>query len=189
MENPNNLRKFKLIDREGFLLAGNANDIILRDHLKDGVITGYIDCRGNIGSGTNYYSSNTYVWKDELKFFEEIIGDIEKEVGEWVGEGKPPVGAICEAYHSEDKVYYEVEVLKSRHNGSFDVSACMDVNTHNVFWSADLRPIKETSWQEQLCEEFNMVYVEDEDSFVQLGIHNSEDMIKLAKRVVELSGE
>ncbi|CAH9011648.1 conserved hypothetical protein [Vibrio phage 249E41-1] len=48
---------------------------------------------------------------------------------------------------------------------------------------------KPVSWQEQISEEYNFTYVEKENSFVQAGCTSSEDMIKFAKRVLELSGE
>ncbi|CAM0103148.1 hypothetical protein VPH166E361_0023 [Vibrio phage 166E36-1] len=48
---------------------------------------------------------------------------------------------------------------------------------------------KPVSWQEQISEEYKFTYVEKEDSFVQVGGTSSEDMIKFAKRVLELSGE
>ena len=48
---------------------------------------------------------------------------------------------------------------------------------------------EEVRWQEQISEEFNFTYVEKEDSFVQTGCTSSEDVIKFAKRVLELSGE
>ena len=47
----------------------------------------------------------------------------------------------------------------------------------------------ELSWQEQISEEYNFTYVDKEDSFVQMGCTSSEDMVKLAKRILELSGE
>ena len=48
---------------------------------------------------------------------------------------------------------------------------------------------EEMKWQEQISGEYNFTYVEKEDSFVQTGCTSSEDMIKFAKRVLELSGE
>tara|TARA_Y100001956_G_C4128568_1_gene191950 strand:- start:908 stop:1402 length:495 start_codon:yes stop_codon:yes gene_type:complete len=48
---------------------------------------------------------------------------------------------------------------------------------------------EELNWKEQISEEFGFTYIQKEDSFVQIGCTSSEDMIKFAKRVLELSGE
>ena len=49
--------------------------------------------------------------------------------------------------------------------------------------------LEEVNWKEQISEEYNFTYIDKEDSFVQMGCTSSEDMIKFAKRVLELSGE
>jgi len=50
------------------------------------------------------------------------------------------------------------------------------------------RNLPKPSWQEQVSEEFEMAYVKKDDTFVQMGEGwNSEGMLKLAKRVIELS--
>ena len=48
---------------------------------------------------------------------------------------------------------------------------------------------EEPSWQEVLCEEFDIDYNKDADSFKFLRGYSPEGVIKLAKRIIELSGE
>lgn len=69
-----------------------------------------------------------------------------------------------------------------------------DFQSSEVSWKVDqlqedhfvFRAIQKSSWQEKLAEEFG---VERDDQFVQGTFHSSEDMITMAKRILELSEE
>lgn len=79
MTEQNKVRKFKLIDREGFLNGSSENEGILQDHLLDGIISGITDERGNIGDNREWCAAKTYIFEFELKFFEEVFEEEEEE--------------------------------------------------------------------------------------------------------------
>ncbi len=58
------LRKFKLVDREGYINAHPANEQLLAKHFVNGVSRGYTDTLG--------YFNDVVIAPDEFKFFEEI---------------------------------------------------------------------------------------------------------------------
>jgi hypothetical protein len=66
----NKLRKFKLIDKEGFIAADEVNKGLLNKHLEEGgFISGYCNEDGNICSCGNVY---TIICRDELLYFKEV---------------------------------------------------------------------------------------------------------------------
>lgn len=75
-------------------------------------------------------------------------------------------------------------IFKDVENGS--VYSLSDTARINIYFHEKVE--EKVSWQEQLCEEFGMSYVEKGDQFVQGKLHNTEDTIQMAKRIIELSG-
>ena len=65
----NRLRKFKLIDEEGYKASHRLNSIYLRDHLKDNCFEGKIDYRGYLYNK----DEDILIVKEEFQFFEENI--------------------------------------------------------------------------------------------------------------------
>lgn len=61
----------------------------------------------------------------------------------WHGRGElPPIGTICEAYHSEDGWWYEAEVLKTKRNEAGRmIVAVVALDSQYLYWSGMCRPI------------------------------------------------
>ncbi len=76
--NEKKLRKFKLIDREGFLRADVYNSEVVKKAFVGDTVGGYT-CP-HTGSLRNLDGNRTLINVSEFKFFEEVSG----EVQEWV---------------------------------------------------------------------------------------------------------
>ena len=179
------LRKFKLIDREGYLDKTSKNTRIYEKYFTNGVVKGFIERLEEL------YSSDgcCLIEIDEFKYFEEVFDEV-PENKEWDGVGVPPIGTICEAYHSDHGEYYKVEIIKVRNNGDYEVAVCMHVEDFTIFWSGDFRPILEKTWQEKLCEEYSEVNLGGdtlEYIWLEAVDHTPETLIDFAKRIIELS--
>ncbi len=78
MSTENKLRKFKLIDEDGYKASHHLNYVLLRQHLKNNCLEGIID------DGHLFYSKdlhNALITRNEFQFFEEVF---EEESGEGV---------------------------------------------------------------------------------------------------------
>lgn len=75
MEEENKVRKFRLIDREGYLFQNSFNRDILHSVGKYGTLSGYIEEDGSLsGYGVTLITTN------EFQFFEEITDEQETSV-------------------------------------------------------------------------------------------------------------
>ncbi len=66
----NKLRKFKLIDEEGYKDSHRLNYVLLREHLKDNCFEGIVD------DGHLFYSKDFHaalIGRSEFQFFEEVF--------------------------------------------------------------------------------------------------------------------
>ncbi len=63
------LRKFRLIDRKGFLNANSFNESILRAHFVEGIVEGHIYENGNL----RVDGFRVVITAEEFKFFEEVL--------------------------------------------------------------------------------------------------------------------
>jgi len=64
------LRKFKLIDEEGFKSSHHLNYVLLREHLKNNCFEGFVD------EGCLLYLKGlpmTLIARNEFQFFEEVF--------------------------------------------------------------------------------------------------------------------
>ena len=64
------LRKFKLIDEEGFKSSHHLNYVLLREHLKDNCLEGFVE------DGCLLYLKGlpmTLIARNEFQFFEEVF--------------------------------------------------------------------------------------------------------------------
>lgn len=64
------LRKFKLIDEEGYKSSHHLNYVLLREHLKDNCFEGIVD------DGHLFYSKDFHaalITRNEFQFFEEVF--------------------------------------------------------------------------------------------------------------------
>lgn len=75
MNEENKLRKFKLIEKEGYLSGHSQNEVILGYYGSDEVVEGYLDSEGDL---INYLVCNqTLITKSEFKYFAEVFPDTE----------------------------------------------------------------------------------------------------------------
>ncbi len=68
--NENKLRKFKLLDKEGYKSSHHLNYVLLREHLKDNCFEGIME------DGHLWYSKDVYltlITGNEFQFFEEVF--------------------------------------------------------------------------------------------------------------------
>lgn len=186
------LRKFKLIDREGFLNKHGDNVDILKEVMVDGILQGVEDEFGNIGNNPCYGKSFTYIFKSELKFFEEVFDKgVTFERAEWNGDGVPPKGTICNL----TSLKYEGRVLiKGYYGGCVWVEKkeredWEDANYVCPVADSKFEPIKPKTWQEQLCEEFRGIDIASacQSQFGLSGGMDTEEIIHFAKRIIELT--
>ncbi len=63
------LRKFKIIDREGYINSHACNEELLKDHFVGGTVKGYIDEWGDL-MVEGYWVA---ILRTEFKFFEEVL--------------------------------------------------------------------------------------------------------------------
>lgn len=71
MSEENKLRKFKLIDKEGWLSGHSQNEVILGYYGSDEIVEGYLDSDGDL---VNYsICDQTLITKFEFKYFKEIF--------------------------------------------------------------------------------------------------------------------
>lgn len=94
----NKLRKFKLIDKEGYLESDKANEKHMEDYLDhDNCFTGYIENEELLGKDN--YNWNL-ITEEEFKFFEEIteensVKNIIEEAAELLG--KTVSSFVCDS--------------------------------------------------------------------------------------------
>ncbi|QVV99979.1 hypothetical protein 2017DhaAA_0520 [Vibrio phage ICP1] len=134
---------------------------------------------------------------EEFRDLEELVfpfeDDVNKDSSEW--DTYPPVGTECEYSSMDSNVWWKCIFVGTV--GDFvyvDVAHLDDVQKFKP-QHIHLRPIKPKSWQEVLCEEYKekngifryFEYQEATDLF-KLECHiESEEIVALAKRIIELS--
>ena len=191
------LRKFKLIDREGFLTNHGANVCRVTNHLVDGVFTGVMgddQCLEDVKGG----SGDIFILESEFQFFEEVFDDVKEEF-------IPTLNEVCEVSPADDLETWYKFIPRAKYTPHYlgEEHYVGDWQSEDVSWKVEqisaenfvFRPIPEKTWQEKLCEE----YSEKNQIFRYLEYCNSSDLIKLesfiepaelvnfAKRIIKLS--
>ena len=173
------LRKFKLIDRDGYLDETSENTRIYEDYLTNGVVEGFI------GRCEELYSSDgcCIIEIDEFKFFEEVFDEVGSK--SWTGVGDFKVGSVVSATYEGADEWYTSEIVAFKGNGI----ACVDLDDNLIFWASDIQPIPEQTWQEKLCEEFyGLEYHPTPNKFHSIeGVMSTTQLVGFAKRIIELS--
>ncbi|AUR93461.1 hypothetical protein NVP1187O_148 [Vibrio phage 1.187.O._10N.286.49.F1] len=191
------LRKFKLIDREGFLANHGSNKFRVAEHLTNGVFTGVVDedqCLVDVKGG----SGDIFILESEFHFFEEVFGDVEEVF-------IPTLNEVCEVSRADDLETWYKFIPRAKYMPHYlaEEHYVGDWQSEDVSWKVEqisvegfvFRPIPEKTWQEKLCAE----YSEKNQIFRHLEYCESSDLIKLesyiepaelthfAKRILELS--
>ena len=104
----NKLRKFKLIDKQGWLKSNSCNSNIIVQYFKeDGTVEGIIDCYPKLRDSAG---SKVLISSREFQFFEEILSEQETPTPEeslYWREGTPPkAGLIVGRNCSGDNEYF-----------------------------------------------------------------------------------
>lgn len=142
MTEQNRLRKFKLIDREGFLNNNWCNEYVLNEHLIDGYISGFENIVGDICDSTG---NEVFIYGDELiEYFEEVF-----EVAKDDNDNKTFI------YGGEEYLVVAPHPTQEDHTIVIKTSD----NYIDVFSNALVEKLmKPKSWQETLAEEFDLDY-------------------------------
>ena len=210
-------QKFKLIDREGYINHNLVNKGLLENHMNNGVFEGLIDVDGDlipIEGGLILITSGGFKFFEEIPV-PNLEGHVTMDELQEIlhaEESNEPDSVI---FAPENKSQQDEGLVSKYRYTPLEVASVFDLKEHlekgNLFcgnprhmekiineytlmnvivkggWRFYLR--EEVKWQEQITDEFGFTYVDKEDSFVQAGCTSSEDMIKFAKRVLELTGE
>lgn len=196
---------YKLIDKFGYFGNCLHNKIFYKECFEGDTVTlTYVTLKGTQG----HIGNEIVISERELEFFEEVVA--EPETPEIIPEKVKPLTRtvyrkttlstkeLLTEMLVHGKVYWdEVGMTLYAFSNGREEFIFKDVENGSVYSLSDTATInnylyekveEELSWQEQLCEEFDMSYVEKGDQFVQGKLHNTEDMVNLAKRIIELSG-
>lgn len=123
------LRKFKLIDREGFLGRYSTNENILKGNLVSNCLEGVVDSEGVLRNSCR----SALINRTEFCFFEEVLEEIL-----WDGVSQIEVGMTV-SYRNEP---YKVEFLK-------DQQVLIEMETGlEIIHIIDLRPSKPSHKEE-----------------------------------------
>ena len=173
------LRKFRLIDRDGYLDETSENTRIYEDYFTNGVVEGFIDQHGELRSRCH----QCLIEECEFKFFEEVFD-----------EGSTPENVETVKFMMSDSEWMVVteHPTMPKHKIIIETST----NEIDVISDEELADIvKPKTWQEKLCKEYSEKY----QIFRYLEYCASSDLIKLesfiepaelvnfAKRILELS--
>ncbi len=164
------LRKFKLIDREGYLNSHYLNETFIRDHFTDGIVVGVLDEDGDFeveGDVVVEYG------RGEFQFFEEVF------------DTPAPVLNKFQLYNEEWVVVAPHPTMENH-----TIIAETNSNRIDVISDEELENLLiPKTWQEKLCEEWKGFLRWDEKECMIEFMGGYTDEIKLAKRILELSGE
>lgn len=192
MTQENKLRKFKLIDRVGFISNADGNESLVE---QTDILEGYIFYGELYPEPSIDESEAILILQHEVKFFKEITeeGVVEEEEEDFV----PIMGEPCEASRADDLETWFKFIPRAKYKPHYRDNECYvgDVQSEEVSWKVDqfhidhyvFRPIKKKTWQETLSEEFDLDY-----STLGFGFHHTmteERTIEFGKRILELSGE
>ena len=188
------LRKFKLIDRDGYLGSSTYNKNIYEDFFNNDETEGYINEVGDLETE----DQPCVIDKIEFKFFEEVFDAVKEEF-------IPTLNEVCEVSRADDLETWYKFIPRAKYTPHYLGEECYvgDWQFEDVSWRVEqisvenfvFQPIKEKTWQEKLCEEYSEKY----QIFRYLEYCASSDLIKLesfiepaelvnfAKRILELS--
>ncbi|AUR89052.1 hypothetical protein NVP1121O_024 [Vibrio phage 1.121.O._10N.286.46.C4] len=164
------LRKFKLIDREGYLGASAANKKVIREYLEDGCFTGYMNDSGELRDGM---IAGVLIENCEFQFFEEVFTeDATLQPDKFMMLG------------SEWMIVTEHPTMPN-HKIIIETST----NAIDVISDEELTDlIKPKSWQEQVESDFGFEYSKSNKSFyIQKQTVDEGFLLRMAKRIIELS--
>ncbi|AGG57791.1 hypothetical protein VPBG_00018 [Vibrio phage helene 12B3] len=152
------LRKFKLIDREGFLANHGSNKFRVAEHLVNGVFTGVVDedqCLVDVKGR----SGDIFILESEFHFFEEVFGDVEEVF-------IPTLNEVYEVSRADDLETWYKFIPRAKYIPHYlaEEHYVGDWQSEDVSWKVEqisaenfiFRSIKEKTWQEKLCEEFDV---------------------------------
>ncbi len=165
------LRKFKLIDREGYLNSHYLNETFIRDHFTDGIVVGVLDEDGDFeveGDVVVEYG------RGEFQFFEEVF------------DTPAPVLNKFQLYNEEWVVVAPHPTMENH-----TIIAETNSNRIDVISDEELENLLiPKTWQEVLCEEYSQFEISSSegDRLRFLGGMSATGMVELAKRILELSG-
>ncbi len=191
------LRKFKLVDREGFLANHSSNKFRVAEHLTNGVFTGVMDedqCLVDVKGG----SEDVFILESEFQFFKEVFDEVEEDF-------IPTLDEVCEVSRADDlETWYKfIPRAKYTPHYVFGEHYVGDWQSEDVSWKVGqisvenfvFRPIKEKTWQEKLCEDFdvegkgfrNCSYEKQVDLFKIEALLEPTELVNFAKCILELS--
>lgn len=152
---------------------------------------------------TKLLSTPTYRWDYEEDVMEEFVGlkelvfpfEEENQFESWNGKGYPPVGLECEYSAMDSNVWWKCIFIGKVGNFVYVDAAHLDEVQKFKTNHIHLRPIQPKSWQEVLCEKYEekdsifryFEYQEATDLFKLECRIESDELVSLAKRIIELS--
>ncbi|AUR91462.1 hypothetical protein NVP1161O_020 [Vibrio phage 1.161.O._10N.261.48.C5] len=180
------LRKFKLIDREGYSESvdkvGKEGSIVWEFFSGD-----YTE--GVVVNGDTIRNANVdLIRPDEFKFFKEVF-DLEEDF-------VPAINEVCEVSRADDMETWYKFIPRAKYTPHyvFGEHYVGDWQSGDISWKVEqisaenfvFRPLQEKTWQEKLCEEFGLEWCSI-DGFYSDNPIADVTLIRLAKRIIELS--
>ena len=181
------LRKFKLIDREGYVKIHPSNaevlgTYLLPDNTYEGVINGQ--------ELWDYLTDQCLIEEIEFKFFEEVFYDVKEEF-------IPTLNEVCEVSRADDLETWYKFIPRAKYTPHYlsEEQYVGDWQSEDVSWKVEqisvenfvFRPIPEKTWQEKLCDEFPFFLKWNKGDQLAEFTGGYIDEVKLAKRIIELS--
>lgn len=178
------LRKFKLIDKEGYFSTHMYNRELFKRHSKDGIYHGRMV--GNVLCTNDDNISNTLIMTMEFKFFEEII---DNSIEQWDGANYPPVGTKCEYSAMDSGKWWECIFIGKVDDFIYVEVPHLECVQKFQLNHIHLRQSKPKSWQEVLCDEYDIELDKHNWTFEVSRRFTESEFIRLAKRIIELSNK
>ncbi|CAM0042411.1 hypothetical protein VPHK406_0021 [Vibrio phage K406] len=188
------LRKFKLIDREGYLDSAISNKDIYKNFFNNDITEGYINMVGDLGTE----DQPCVIDRTEFNFFEEVFDNVEEDF-------IPTLNEVCEVSRADDLENWYKFIPRAKYTPHYlsEEQYVGDWQSEDVSWKVEqisaenfvFRPLQEQTWQEKLCEEYSeknqifryLEYCEDSDLIKVEAYIEPAELIHFAKRILELS--
>ena len=183
------LRKFKLIDREGYFGSSRSNKRIYEHEFTNNIVEGWIHELGELDSTKG---QTCVIADDEFQFFEEVFDDVEKDF-------TPTLNEVCEVSRADDLETWYKFIPRAKYTPHYlsEEQYIGDWRSEDVSWKVEqisaenfvFRPIPEKTWQEKLCEEYPLLaYHPTHNKFHSVeGVMSPSQLVAFAKRILELS--
>lgn len=182
------LRKFKLIDREGYLGSAISNKNIYENFFNNDRTEGYVNSVGDLETE----GQACVIDSTEFKFFEEVFDDVEEDF-------IPILNEVCEVSRADDLENWYKFIPRAKYTPHyvFGEHYVGDWQSEDVSWRVEqlnaehfvFRPIQEKTWQEELCDEYPLLaYHLTHNKFHSVEVVMSpSQLVDFAKRILELS--